>query len=115
MEILQDTDPNENKPNHLIEDYLNKLFAEIKEAENEHLKKLYLRFCLLKGKMVDFEKLKLVDFPGRPNYGEWWYRIGYKDAYLLMTRNLIAEVIEGTPNFKLEIIPNKELDINSEY
>ena len=74
---------------------------QINEKENECLRTIYARFCLLKVKMMVATHVTRRSFKGRPNYWEYWYQSGTPDEYFLMSRELVVE--DGEPETEYHV------------
>ncbi len=87
---------------------------QIKVQERECLERVWCRFCLKKAILADISKVTKMDFDAHPNKSEYWYKMGMKDQYLLMTAELFADVVDGKTNFRLQVDFNKELTKDNE-
>ena len=106
----------ENNPVEVFDkalDAVEKIQAQILARENDCLRRIFSRFCLMNAIMADFSEVKREDFIDRPNY--WQYYFIYKGkSHFLMSRELIAVVKDGIPNFKLDINYSSALTTNNE-
>lgn len=86
------------------------------EKEQDCLRRIFLRMCIVKGLIgANFkEHVKRLDFPDDKNYVEWYYQVGKKQSYLLMSRRIFARVKDGIPEFGMDINFNDELVTNNE-
>lgn len=84
-----------------------KLADQIRDQEENCLKTIHTRYCIVKGLLIaGFEDISRLTPPGfKPSYYEYWYMFGTPMQAFLMSREIIIK--DG--NYILQILFNKEL------
>lgn len=83
--------------------------ARIQKQEDEAIDRIFLRFCLLKGKEINYDHVKRVKNKSNPNLWSYYYKPGTIEEFFLLKRELIAEVKDEQPVYKLNIVFNSFL------
>ena len=90
-------------------DQVDEWLEEIQKQEDEAVDRIFLRFCLLKGKAIDFDQVRRKRFPANPNLWTYYYKYGTPEQYFLLTRELIVEMGDEGIKRHLRIVFNPEL------
>jgi hypothetical protein len=90
-------------------DQVDEWLEEIQKQEDEALNKIFLRFCLLKGKAIDFDQVRRKRYPANPNFWEYYYRPGTPEQFFLMSRELIVDLGNNGVERHLRISFSREL------
>lgn len=90
-------------------DVLDGWLEEIQKQEDEALNKIFVRFCLLKGKVIDFDDVRRKRYPANPNFWSYYYKPGTPEQFFLMSRELIVNLGTNGVERKLNISFSKEL------
>ena len=98
-------------PNDVMEafDRVDDWLEEIQKQEDEALNKIFLRFCLLKGKAIDFDQVRRKRYSGNPNFWSYYYKPGTPEQFFLMSRELLVKCGDGRVERYLNIIFSGEL------
>lgn len=89
---------------------VDELSEQINLKESDCLVKIFTRFCLLHGLLIDFDQIRRKNFSERPNYWEYWYKYGTKQQFFLMSRELLVN--DNVP--ALNIVFSKALTKDNE-
>lgn len=89
---------------------MDNILEQIDAKEAEVLNRVFLRFCVLFGKEIDFKQVRRVKDPQNANQWAYYYKYGVKfEEYFLMSRVLVVDVVDGKPDYKLNVKFNPEL------
>jgi hypothetical protein len=82
------------EPDAMLEafDRVDEWLEEIQKQEDEALNKIFLRFCLLKGKAINFDYVRRKRYPANPNFWSYYYKPGTPEQYFLMSRELVVSL-----------------------
>ncbi|HEY4326384.1 MAG TPA: hypothetical protein VGN20_20535 [Mucilaginibacter sp.] len=86
-----------------------KILEQIEQTETDALKRVFLRFCLMKGYRPDFSQIHAEKFSENGNECSYYYGFNTPDHFLLMTRNLTVGVEDDEVKYNLDIRFNKSI------